>query len=316
MNSEENTMPIFSDYTFPGNDGVTEIHVRRCTPDGEIRGVVQLAHGIAEHIMRYDPFASFLAEHGFVVVGNDHMGHGQSIAAEDALGFFTEQDGWSTAVSDMHTLHDLTAAEFPGLPYFLFGHSMGSFLTRTYLNNYPTGLSGAIICGTAQMSSGLMQSGRTIGKAEIRRKGAKYHSQMLNNVAFGAYNNGIENKRTAYDWLTRDESVVGAYIADPLCGFIPTAGLFTDMMDGLIYNSRRANLELMNKALPVFFIAGDKDPVGDCGKGVQKAYTFFLNAGMTDVTLKLYHDCRHELLNELCKEQVKADVLAWINTKM
>ena len=309
-------MPIFSDYTFLSCNGKTEIHVRRCTPDGEIIGIVQIAHGIAEHVERYDAFAAFLAENGFLVVANDHLGHGESFTDEADMGFLAEVGGWDLAVGDMHQLYEQTNAEYPNLPYFLFGHSMGSFLARTYIIKYPTGLAGAVICGTGQQSSGLIQSGRTVGKAEIRRKGPKYRSSLLNSIAFGAYNNGIDPKRTDYDWLTRDEAIVDAYIADPLCGFVPTAGLFTDMMEGLAFISRRANMERMNKALPVLFISGDKDPVGENGKGVLKAYTYFLNAGMTDVTLKLYHDCRHEILNELCKEQVMGDVLSWLKIKM
>ena len=309
-------MPIFSDYTFLSCNGKTPIHVRRCTPDGDAVGIVQIAHGIAEHVERYDAFAAFLAENGFLVVANDHLGHGESFEKEEDMGFFGETGGWELAVGDMRQLYELTNEEYPALPYFLFGHSMGSFLARTYIIKYPEGLAGAVICGTGQQSSGLIQSGRTVGHAEIRRKGAKYRSPLLNSIAFGAYNNGIADKRTDYDWLTRDSAVVDAYIADPLCGFIPTAGLFTDMMDGIAYISRRANMERMSKALPVLFISGDKDPVGDSGKGVLKAYTYFLNAGMTDVTLKLYHDCRHEILNELCKEQVMGDVLSWIKAKL
>jgi len=310
-------MPIFSDYSFLSGDGKTEIRVRRCTPDGPICGVVQLSHGIAEHIERYDAFAAFLAGQGFVVVGNDHIGHGQSIACEENLGYFDDADGWELAVGDIRKLYNITSQEFKDLPYFLFGHSMGSFLARTYIIKYPnTGLSGVVLCGTSQPSSGLMQSGRTVSRVEVSRRGAKGRSQLLNNIMFGSYNNGIEEKRTDFDWLTRDTAVVDDYVADPRCGFVPTAGLVSDMMNGMIYNSRRANMDRMDSKLPVFFISGDKDPVGDYGKGIQKVYTFFLNAGMEDVTMKLYHNCRHELLNELNKDQIMKDILGWFRTKM
>ena len=309
-------MPVFSDETFLSGNGKTNIHVRRCKPDGEICGVVQIAHGIAEHIERYDAFASFLAENGFLVVGNDHLGHGQSINSEEDLGFFDEEDGWDTVVGDMRKLHSQVSQEYKGLPYFLFGHSMGSFLVRSFIIKYPkSGIAGAVICGTAQPGSTVMKSGRTISRAEVARSNPHNRSQMLNNIVFGSYNNGFE-KRTDYDWLTRDDAIVDAYVADPLCGFVPTAGLVSDMLNGMIYNSRRVNCDRMDPKLPVFFIAGDKDPVGDEGKGVQKIYTYFLNAGMEDVTLKLYHNCRHEILNELCKEQVMNDVLNWFKTKM
>ena len=309
-------MPAFSDYSFLSANRKTQIHVRRCTPDAAPRAIVQLAHGICEYIDRYDAFAEFLASKGFLVVGNDHLGHGKSFSDEEDKGFFAESSGWELAVNDMHQLHKMTAEEFPGLPYFLFGHSMGSFLTRTYIIKYPSELSGAVICGTGQQSNALIQSGRKIGRTELHFKGAKFRSQLLNNMAFGSYNSGFEEKRTPFDWLTRDTAVVDAYIADPLCGFVPTAGLFTDMMDGIAYISRSSNLQRMDTALPVLFISGDRDPVGENGKGVLKAYTSFLNAGMTDVTLKLYHDCRHEILNELCRAQVMNDVAVWINSKM
>lgn len=309
-------MPIFSDDTFLSGNRRTGIHVRRCVPDGAPRAVVQIAHGIAEHVERYDAFAEFLARNGFLVVANDHLGHGKSITDASELGFFAESAGWELAVNDMHQLYALTHAEYPALPYFLFGHSMGSFLTRTYIIKYPSELMGAVICGTGQQPDALIQIGRTVGRAEIRRKGAAYRSPLLNNLAFGAYNRGIEPKRTDYDWLTRDPAIVDAYAADPLCGFVPTAGLFTDMMDGLAYISRRANLERMDSKLPILFISGDKDPVGENGKGVQKAYDRFLKAGMQDVTMKLYPNCRHEILNELCKAQVMEDVADWLSAKI
>ena len=308
-------MPAFTDYTFPSCNGKTQIHVRRCSPDGEVRGVVQLAHGIAEHVERYDGFAAFLAENGYVVVANDHLGHGQSIGSEEELGCLMEEGGWKRLVIDMHTLCEKTAAEFPGLPYFLFGHSMGSFLARTYLIAYPEGLTAAVICGTGQQSGALVRAGRAMGRLEIRRHGADYKSELLNKMAFGAYNKGIEPQRTPCDWLTRDDAVVDAYIADPHAGFVPSAGLFTEMMSGIAFISDRKNLARMKKDLPLLFIAGEKDPVGEFGKGVKRAYAAFLAAGMSDVTLKLYPDCRHEVLNELCRDQVMSDVLAWFEQK-
>jgi len=310
-------MPNFSDSKFLSANNSTQIHVRRCTPDTGIRGIVQLSHGISEHIRRYDAFASFLAEQGFLVVGNDHLGHGESVGSDKTFGFFDSSDGWNLAVEDMYRLYQQTKKEYPELPYFLFGHSMGSFLARTFLIQHPDAeISGAILCGTAQPGSGIMRSGRTISSAEIARRGKKYRSQLLQNLMFGSYNNGIENKQTDYDWLTRDADVVKEYIADPLCGGIPTAGLANDMLNGMIFNSRRVKMDEMNHKLPVFFISGDKDPVGDSGKGVLKIYTFFLNAGMEDVTLKLYHNARHELLNELNKDQVMQDILQWMQIKM
>jgi len=309
-------MPAFTDQFFQSSNGKTQIHYRLCTPDGPPRGIVQIAHGIAEHVERYDGFAQFLAQHGFLVAANDHLGHGRSVTDDTDLGFFADEHGWDLAVSDMKKLHDLLVSEHPGLPCFLFGHSMGSFLTRTYIIDHPSDLTGAVICGTGQQAKALVLGGRLMGKSECKKHGARYKSEKLNNMAFGSYTKAYQEVRTPLDWLSRDSAVVDRYIADPLCGFIPSAGLFTDMMGGIDYIGRRANLAKMDKTLPVFFIAGDMDPVGDYGKGVKKACQLFRDAGMQDVTMKLYHECRHEILNELNKDEVMNDVLAWLDSKI
>lgn len=308
-------MPQFKDYTFLSCNGKTNIHVRRCDPDVTPRGVVQIAHGVAEHVGRYEGFMRFLAENGYVAVANDHLGHGQSLTDESELGWFAENGGWELVVGDMHKLHESLAEEFPGLPYFLLGHSMGSFLARTYIIRYRTGLSGVILSGTGQQSRAVVMAGKLIGGMEARKHGLKYKSKRLNDMAFGKYNAAFAPSRTLCDWLSRDEASVDNYVADPLCGYIPSAGLFLDMMTGVGYICNQRNVERMKKDLPVCFMSGDKDPVGENGRGVMRAYDSFLRAGMTDVTLKLYHDCRHEILNELNKADVYADILSWMDSK-
>lgn len=309
-------MPSFSDSSFRSADGRNIIHVRRCSPDTAPRAVIQLTHGIAEHVARYDDFAAALAEHGFLVVADDHLGHGTSAASAEDLGFFSPVRGWDMVLSDMHSLYEQTHAEFPGLPYFLLGHSMGSFLARSYLCKYPGRLSGAILSGTGQQPGLVLAAGKAVGNREIRRHGPRYRSKLLNDLAFGSYNKRCKPQRTESDWLCRDTAVVDAYVADPLCGFIPCAGLLCDMLGGMQYMQDPVNLQKMDKALPVLFFAGDADPVGAYGKGVQKAYESFLAAGMQDVSLKLYPGCRHECLNELNKAEVYADVLAWLERKL
>ena len=309
-------MPKCTEFRFPSSNGQNEIFVRLCEPDGAPRGIVQIAHGVAEHSERYLPFMNFLAEKGFVAAADDHLGHGKSVRDESELGYFAEKDGWECVVKDLHTLHEKLVQDYPDLPVFLFGHSMGSFLTRTYLIKYPNDLSGAIICGTGQQSPALVAGGRAMSSIVCTFQGKKCRSNFLNGLAFGSYNKEFEPKRTICDWLSRDEAVVDAYMADPYCGFTATAGLFHDMMGGIAFISNKKNIAKMNKDLPVFFISGAKDPVGENGKGVQKAFDAFKATGMQDVTLKLYPDCRHELLNELCKEEVMGDVLNWIEAKM
>ncbi len=308
-------MATMSETTFLSSDGRTQLYAREYRPEGEAVGIVQLVHGIAEHIARYDAFASFLADNGYIVVAHDQLGHGKSIGDASTQGFFSAEDGWSKAVQDIHTLHEKTAARFPGKPYFLFGHSMGSFLARTYLIRFGAGLDGAIISGTGQQSPLLITGGRVMSDMEIRRHGATYQSELLNNMAFGSYTKQLENVRTPCDWLSRDSAVVDQYIADPLCGFVPTAGLLRDMMGGIGFISKQKNMDRMRKDLPVLFISGDCDPVGEQGKGVIRAYKGFLKAGLTDVTMKLYHGGRHEMLNETNKEEVYQDILGWLNGK-
>lgn len=309
-------MPVFRDLTFISCNGKTAIHVRRCDPDGTPRGVVQLAHGIAEHIGRYDDFAAFLADNGFVVVGNDHLGHGKSINDKSELGYFADNGGWELAVGDMRKLYEMTREEFPTLPYFLFGHSMGSFLTRTYLIRYRSGLTDSILCGTGQQPSAMIRAGKLLAQREIRRNGPKSRSEKLNDMAFGGYNEAFAPTRTLSDWISRDEEQVDHYVEDPLCGYMPTASLFRDMLQGLSYIGRVPYMKRMKDNLPIFFISGAKDPVGEHGRGVVRVYLRFIEAGMTDVTLKLYHECRHEILNELNRKDVYRDILSWINVKM
>ena len=308
-------MPVFTDHSFLSSDGKTNIHYRVCTPEQPPRGIVQIAHGIAEHVERYDGFAQYLAERGFLVAANDHLGHGQSVNTPEDLGFFAEEKGWDLVVSDMHKLHTLLAQAHPGLPCFLFGHSMGSFLTRTYIIKHPDGLAGALLSGTGQQIPPIVASGKLMGR-RAQKRGLKYKSERINNVAFGSYNNRYQNPRTPYDWLSRDNDVVDKYIADPLCGFIPSVTLFVDMMEGIEFIGSKENCDGMNKDLPVFILSGDMDPVGEFGKGVLRVYDIFLTVGMNDVTLKLYHGCRHEILNELNKDDVMNDIYFWIESKL
>ncbi|MCI6957631.1 MAG: alpha/beta hydrolase [Candidatus Faecousia sp.] len=297
------------------SQGAGKIRCRSWLPQGEPRAVVQLVHGIAEHVDRYDHFARFLTEQGFAVVAEDHMGHGKSINNGGIQGYF--HGGWFAAVADTYHLLELTRQEFPGIPYILFGHSMGSFMARTILCKYPdSGITAAVICGTgwqpAAALPALIKTAELIGK----RSGETAPSKALEAMAFGSYNKRVEHKRTVCDWLTRESSVVDAYMADPLCGFTPSAGLFRDMLSGIRYIQKPESLNAMKKDLPVFFIAGGDDPVGSYGKGVRKAAEAFRQTGMQDVTVKLYPLCRHEILNEINKQEVYQDILTWIESKI
>lgn len=309
-------MPTFKDFYFNSSTGKNKIHARMCVPDAEPRAIVQIIHGIAEYIGRYDEFMSFLADNGIIAVGTDHLGHGKSIECEEQTGFFAYDNGWDYVVRDEEVLRLAMHENYPELPIIVFGHSMGSFMTRTLLIRYPDAFNAAIISGTGNQGAALVNGGLFMGNLVTGLRGAHHYSKFLNNLAFGSYNKIYENPKTEYDWLSRDETNVQKYIDDPLCGFIPSCSLFRDMMTGVKFITNKKNLTAMNKDMPVYFMSGDMDPVGECGKGVQKAYNNFLDAGMKDVSIKLYPGGRHEMLNEINKDEVYADILAWLNSKI
>lgn len=309
-------MPTFKDFYFNSSTGKNKIHARMCVPDAEPRAIVQIIHGIAEYIGRYDEFMSFLADNGIIAVGTDHLGHGKSIESEEQTGFFAYDNGWDYVVRDEEVLRLAMHENYPELPIIVFGHSMGSFMTRTLLIRYPDAFDAAIISGTGNQGAALVNGGLFMGNLVTGLRGAHHYSKFLNNLAFGSYNKIYENPKTEYDWLSRDEANVQKYIDDPLCGFIPSCSLFRDMMTGVKFITNKKNLTAMNKDMPVYFMSGDMDPVGECGKGVQKAYNNFLEAGMKDVSIKLYPGGRHEMLNEINKDEVYADILAWLNSKI
>lgn len=303
-------------FRFPSSDGVHRCYAAEWLPEGQPRAVVQLVHGISEYVERYDRFARFLADRGFLVCGEDHLGHGKTAEADGVFGWFAEEKGWEKVLSDVHTLRELQGEKYPGLPYFLFGHSMGSFLTRSYLIRYPGTVSGALLSGTGQEPLPTVRFGRAVAQALVKAGRGRQVSPLITALSLGAYNRKFHPNRTAVDWISRDEAVQDAYLADPFCQFLPTAGMFRDMMDGLLLIGDPRNLTAMDKSTPVFLLSGDHDPVGQMGKGVVKVYDLFQAAGCTDVTLKLYRDGRHEMLNELNYEQVHRDVLAWLEARL
>lgn len=295
--------------------GAGKIHGCRWTPEESPKAVVQIVHGIAEFIERYDEFAAYLNGLGFLVVAEDHMGHGQSVGENGIQGYF--HGGWFTAVEDTMTLLRETQAAYPDIPYVLFGHSMGSFMARTILCKYPdSGISAAVICGTGWQPAALLPPVTRFIEAVCRKDGEDKPSAFLENLVFGSYNKRVEHPRTVYDWLSRDAKIVDAYIAHPMCGFTPTAGLLREMMKGLTYIEKPAHLEAMKKDLPVFFVAGGDDPVGSYGKGVKRAVGEFKKAGMTDVSCRIYPLCRHEILNEINRQEIFEDIGGWILKKV
>ena len=308
-------MPNMTQFTFRSADGVTELHARLWTGEaGAPRAVVQLVHGVSEHISRYDRFARFLAEHGFVVVGHDHLGHGDSLPRGGTPIYFGGQKGWETATDDVYALHRLVQQKYPGIPCFILGHSMGSFLTRSLLIRYPGCVDGAIIMGSGWNSSAAIAGGRAVTAVLGALKGKRAVSPFVINLAFGGYNKPFAPNRTGFDWIAADEKVVDRYIADPLCGQDGTVGLFGDMLRGFRFNQRKENLEKMDRHTPVLLISGADDPVGDMGRGVEKTRQAFLAAGVQDVEMILCPGLRHEILNEpSAPEAVDEPILRWLD---
>lgn len=300
------------EFTVPSSDGVHRLYVAAWSPEGTPRGIVQIAHGISEHIGRYEQYASVLAEHGYYVVGNDHLGHGRSVNGPEELGYTAEQAGWFKMCADLERVRQAVRESHPERPYVLLGHSMGSFLARTFLIRYPGRVDACILSGTGQEPAAVVAAGRVIAKAIGLKEGGREKSGVLEHLMFGSYNKRFAPARTEYDWLTRDTLEVDKYREDPLSGTQASIQLVQDLMTGLSFIWNRRNQEKMDKTTPILLYSGDMDPVGGCGRQVQKVYRRFLNLGCKDVTLKLYPAARHELHNELNREEMFRDVLCWL----
>lgn len=273
-------------------------------------GVVQLCHGMAEHVERYDEFAEFLNDNGFAVVGNNHLGHGASLI-DGQLGYFGDDGAYNNVVEDMELLRKRATALYPNVPYFVFGHSMGSFLTRLYITRYGNSINGAVICGTMGPSR-VAEKAQLPTKTIIALKGRKYVSKILADASSANNLKRIPNARTKFDWLSRDESVVDAYINDDLCGFTFTCSAYLELSRMIENISDDAWFMSVPKNLPLYVISGEEDPVGNWGEGVKLVYQKLLNAGVKDVTIKLYPGARHEPLNELNRTEVFDDVLNFL----
>ena len=304
------------EFTFKSTLGLSDIHCACYLPqNSEVKAVIQIAHGMAEHLERYEDFADVLCENGFAVYINDHLGHGQSVENKDELGYFGKKDGWKIFVEDCYELTKIAKKENEGKPVFFFGHSMGSFVARAYSTKYADKIAGAVYCGTAGPNPAA-GAGIMLTNIIAKLKGDHHRSKLIDKVGFGTYNSKFEG-RTAFDWLSRDNDQVDKYIADDLCGFLFTAYGYRDLFSLLGYVSADEWFNTLSKQLPVLMIAGAMDPVGEYSKGVDKVYNKLIAAGKQNVEKILYKDARHEILNEsACFDKVCNDVIAWMNDKI
>lgn len=300
------------EFYFPSKDGNTEIHTMIWKPDSEIRAVLQISHGMQEYIERYDEFARFMCSRGYLVVGNDHLGHGKSVQSKSEYGFFSEKYGNACVLGDMHTLRQKITKKYPDVPYFMLGHSMGSSLLRQYIQMYGNGLSGAVVMGVvAAHGKAQLIFGKRICRMMAAFRGWHYRSRLVDRLAVGAYNKKFKSPRTKADWITSDQQRLDAYVSDPLCSFTFTVNAYHSMFSGMINMQRKESVYMIPKTLPILFVSGAEDPVGNFGKGVRKIYEKYRAAGIRDVSLRLYQGDRHEILNETDRQEVYEELLQW-----
>jgi len=309
-------MAQYREFTYPSADGVHQIHACEWLPEGKPKAVVQMAHGLSDHIGWYAPLGQFLAERGILACGSDHLGHGRTAGADGPFGSFAPHDGWTAAVEDLHRLRRLQGEKYPHAPYFLMGHSMGSFLVRTYLCRHPGDVDGAVLSGTWPAPPVLVSACKALSALLCRLKDGSHVSPLILALSLGSYNKKFAPNRTPADWISRDEAMVNACVHDPLRAILPTVSLYRDMMGGLQEIADPKNLARMEADMPIYLFSGDHDPVGNMGKGVEKVAGMLRRAGCRDVTVKLYPGGRHEMINEINRDEVMDDLLRWLEEKI
>ncbi len=287
-------------------------------PDGiQVEAVLLILHGMAEHSLRYDGFATFLNSKGIAVYAPDHRGHGETAQRSgDPLGWFAEREGWQRVISDAYELTNTILADYPRSSLFLLGHSMGSFLARGLMVQHSDLYDGVILMGTGASQGLLGKIGKMIAQNHINKHGSTYPDAMLDKMSFGSYNKKIRDAKTSFDWLSRDDEQVAKYIEDPLCGFVCSAGFFKDLLDGVELANDAQKARRLPKDLSLLIISGSEDPVGGFSKGVRKVWELYRSCDLSDITLDLVEGARHELLQETNRDQTAGYLYSWINQRV
>jgi alpha-beta hydrolase superfamily lysophospholipase len=302
-------------HTWEDSEGV-RIYTYEWQPEFEKpKAVVQISHGMAETAKRYERLAQTLTNHGYIVVANDHRGHGKTAGSLDNIGILGP-DSFNWMVKDMAELSDRIRHAHSGLPIFLLGHSMGSFLTQQYMYRFPSKVSGFILSGSNGKPSSALGIAIMIAAFEAKLRGENYRSKLLNSLTFGGYNKAFRPTRSNFDWLSRDTAEVDAYMNNPYCGAVFTVSFFRDFFKGLQETNLEENMRKIPKDLPIYVFSGEKDPVGGMGKGVRQLLRMYHELGLKQVSSTLYPECRHEMLNELNREEVMNDLLAWLEMRL
>ncbi len=302
--------------TFTSTNGINQIRYYVYQPEGDIRGIMQISHGMCEYIERYEPHIEFFTSQGILVCGNDHLGHKGSVKSDDDLGYMGSKDGWKMMYQDVHQLTLIMKQEYPEVPYVLFGHSMGSFIARAVIGNYGKEYDGAIICGTGGTNK-MIGMGLKMIHFIRKIKGERTRSNLLKKLSFGNYNSKYNKARTEYDWLTNNEAVVDTYMKDKYCMFDFTAAGYEDLLSVLNYVSQDSWYDSIPEELPLLLISGAMDPVGDWGNGIKEVDQRLKQRAHKEYSMKLYDNLRHEILNENEKErnEVYQDILSFLNKR-
>lgn len=302
-------------HSFKSHDN-TEIVYFKHTPETEAKAILIITHGMAEHAQRYDDFAHFLNQNAYIVYAHDQRGHGKTAGSIENLGFFANENGWQKVSDDLGKLVKLAKNENPNLPIFLLGHSMGSFVTRTYIIENSNEINGAVFSGTAGSAGLLGKVGLLLTNIIMLFNKKNTASPLLDKLSFGDFNKAFKPNRTKFDWLSRDEKQVDKYVEDPYCGTVFSVSFFKDMMLGLELVNKNETANKVRKDLPIYLFSGDNDPVSKNGKQVKDVFEMYKNTKISDISIKLYEDARHETLNEINNKEVYNDVLIWLNSKI
>lgn len=305
-----------TEFYFPSSDEIHDIHAIVWKPEGDVRALVQISHGMIEYVDRYEELAEYLTARGILVFGNDHLGHGQSVMNEAEWGFFASEDASEKVVRDLHTLSLKVRKDYMNVPYILLGHSMGSFMARRYAMTYGAELDGAIFVGTGNQPSWLVSFGKNLVSFLSIFYGERYRSKLVEKMMFGSYNRRFAPVKTQYDWLSRNEENVEKYKNDKACTFLFTLNGYKTLFSTILFIEKKMNILKLPMKLPVLLLAGEDDPVGDYGKAVRQVYMIYKQRGIKDLSIKLYPKDRHEVLNEIDRKEVYAYLYQWIDKRI
>lgn len=304
---------VEKEFYYPSSDNRTRIHGVEWTGEKKPVGIIVIAHGVTEYILRYRKLAQYFTDKGYVLFGNDHIGHGTSVSENSKKMYFGAEGSWKYVVKDYGNCVRHAKEKYPDLPLFVLGFSLGSFVVRTYLITSSEKIAGAIIIGTGYTPSLMISLAQSIAKKEAKKYGEEYTSDTIKKLTFETYNKKFAPNRTYLDWLCSDDEALDEYLESPLRGENMSSGLFRELLSGMEFTGRDKNIDKMDKNIKILLLSGEDDSVGDMGKGVKKVYKKFEKSGVKDINMKLYPKLRHDILNEKGKDEIYKDIFEWLN---